>query len=400
MMKEKNLIKRITNINKTQIGWIIIWVMTLLLSLVSDIEGKKEGGFLNSNIVQIVLLIYLSMSYYRKYTLIKGVKSKGTSPEYILSPNTKLGNIMRAHSIDVYGFFACLAGKLLIFQVILALFYVITFVIYKKPINLIMAALSIIIPLIVAYIYREVFRKRLETRVDDMAYQGFDMILGIIRFIGLIIVIIIFLFISMLLSGILLDSMMPELGSDSIPLRIAYSGSIMMYIMVLISVIWIIVMMETNILFSWLSDKIITFIRYGISGLLLISMIIYIAFAYNNYIVIEENQFRVKENGSFKSYSIEDVDSMDIYEEDGSIQIRLKFSDASSKELFTGSASDTDAWTNIYYSDYNYGADLAKRLNDMGAKISLKDEEALRDSVKSLDQECRDGLEELLEIVK
>ncbi len=399
-MKEKNLIKRITNINKTQIGWIIIWVMTLLLSLVSDIEGKKEGGFLNSNIVQIVLLIYLSMSYYRKYTLIKGVKSKGTSPEYILSPNTKLGNIMRAHSIDVYGFFACLAGKLLIFQVILALFYVITFVIYKKPINLIMAALSIIIPLIVAYIYREVFRKRLETRVDDMAYQGFDMILGIIRFIGLIIVIIIFLFISMLLSGILLDSMMPELGSDSIPLRIAYSGSIMMYIMVLISVIWIIVMMETNILFSWLSDKIITFIRYGISGLLLISMIIYIAFAYNNYIVIEENQFRVKENGSFKSYSIEDVDSMDIYEEDGSIQIRLKFSDASSKELFTGSASDTDAWTNIYYSDYNYGADLAKRLNDMGAKISLKDEEALRDSVKSLDQECRDGLEELLEIVK
>ena len=109
--------------------------------------------------------------------------------------------------------------------------------------------------------------------------------------------------------------------------------------------------------------------------------------------ILREESFTVTRSGIKTVYELDDVSSYRIYSgPDGIIKMELSFSDGSRADLFTDSSSDTDAWRDKYFSDYNYAADIVEKLNSKGIKGTLEDRDKLYKNVTtSLDPRCADG---------
>lgn len=76
--------------------------------------------------------------------------------------------------------------------------------------------------------------------------------------------------------------------------------------------------------------------------------------------------------------------------------VYLLYSGGTKVTLFHGSTSYTEGWTEKYYSDYNYAAELVRQLSERGVRCTLEDEAALRKEVSQLDEECRKGFEDIV----
>jgi hypothetical protein len=81
--------------------------------------------------------------------------------------------------------------------------------------------------------------------------------------------------------------------------------------------------------------------------------------------------------------------------------MELHFNDGKSADLFTGSSSDTDAWRDKYFSDYNYAAELVEKLDAAGVKGKLEDRDKLYKNVTtSLDPRCAEGFRAIEAVMK
>ncbi len=59
----------------------------------------------------------------------------------------------------------------------------------------------------------------------------------------------------------------------------------------------------------------------------------------------------------------------------------------------------TDAYTDAYYSEYNFVSDLIRLISANGAEGSIKDIDALLSDVEGMDKELSEGLEEIIEFL-
>lgn len=52
--------------------------------------------------------------------------------------------------------------------------------------------------------------------------------------------------------------------------------------------------------------------------------------------------------------------------------MRLTFKDGTKVKMFGNMSSCTDKWNEMYYSEYNYAADLVRKLKSTGAEYELR----------------------------
>ena len=111
---------------------------------------------------------------------------------------------------------------------------------------------------------------------------------------------------------------------------------------------------------------------------------------------MEDGKFTIVSWGSRSEYTYDEINSLRLYNGDEALQAELRFRDGTKVTLFHGSTSYTEGWTEKYYSDYNYAAELVRQLSERGVSCTLEDEAALRKEVSQLDEECRKGFEDIV----
>ena len=120
---------------------------------------------------------------------------------------------------------------------------------------------------------------------------------------------------------------------------------------------------------------------------------------YNN-VILRPDSITVNRNGSYTEYTLDEVQSFRVYASaDDSLQMELNFKDGKSQKLFLGAAENTTAWSERYFSDYNYAAELAGKLAERGVSGSLDNKAALRRTVSTLDAQCAEGMDIIEQIV-
>lgn len=117
------------------------------------------------------------------------------------------------------------------------------------------------------------------------------------------------------------------------------------------------------------------------------------------YTEITDSQIVIQRLWNSKNYNIEDVKEFLIYNENDGIQIKLVFYDNNSVKLVGASMENSDLYDQNYYSEYNYIADYAEKLQKAGAVGKIKDIEKLRENVKADDSQLQKGLEQIIKIV-
>ena len=61
---------------------------------------------------------------------------------------------------------------------------------------------------------------------------------------------------------------------------------------------------------------------------------------------------------------------------------------------------DTEAWSDKYHSDYNYAADLCRRLTEKGAEGKLEETDKLKKIIRDKDSETVEDFNELVTIIE
>ena len=128
----------------------------------------------------------------------------------------------------------------------------------------------------------------------------------------------------------------------------------------------------------------------------ILSVAAYSFISINANICVRENSFTIKEGGSIREYAVEDVAAYRVYGED-TLKMDITFKDGTKTQLFRDGAESTTAWSDKYYSDFNYAAELTGKLSALGVQGSIDDKDKLQAYVNGLDQPCRDGYDQILQ---
>ena len=117
------------------------------------------------------------------------------------------------------------------------------------------------------------------------------------------------------------------------------------------------------------------------------------------YTEITDSQIVIQMLWNSKTYRIEDIEQFSIYDENDGIQMELVFYDGNSAKLVGVSMENSDLYDQNYYSEYNYIADYAEKLQKAGADGKIRDIEKLREDVSAYDSQLQEGLEKIIKIV-
>ncbi|MCR5586172.1 MAG: hypothetical protein K6F77_01395 [Lachnospiraceae bacterium] len=411
-MKEKNIIKKIGEINSLQIDWIIAAVVLVIMSFINDIGEEIYSGM----VVELILLVFVSIKFYNKYTRIEGRSQKDSESEsehieaehiepetddswYLVNPQSIVAHIMRAHSIDVSAYFGCLRNRLMIFQIIYFIAQVVAYILNKSVDNIVMGVAGIVIPLVVGYIYKKIFQARLETRVDDGNMLLGTFFAGLISIVGYVLLTLFIFFVPLIVSGIIFVEFMPELQKPDVLVYVAYGKTAFTNIMGIVSILLMFTFAySTSGLGLLFKKKTFAILRCVVAMVLVIMAIASTVYSIENNVVEREYAVTVNKNGVKEVYIYEDATKVEIYEEKDELQMRLTFKDGTKVKMFGNMSSCTDKWNEMYYSEYNYAADLVRKLKSTGAEYELRDEKSLKEHVKSYDSRIKAGLKELVDM--
>lgn len=191
---------------------------------------------------------------------------------------------------------------------------------------------------------------------------------------------------------ILRGLMSPKIDETMVVLRI-YSNlySLILIIVILFAALWAI-----------LNFQIIKLAKLvgSIACLLFVTFIIVLVIEVHSYTEFSFNQIKICQPWKENTYSLEEVKSYHIYEEDEGIQLKLYFEDGNTAQLSNTSQTYSNLYEQAYYSEYNFIADYMERLNEVGASGQIEDIEKLREDAAELDPELQNGLEKIIQVMK
>lgn len=136
-------------------------------------------------------------------------------------------------------------------------------------------------------------------------------------------------------------------------------------------------------------------VLYILSFLALLSAFVLGTLENYRYIEFAGDEIHIRNFGKEDVYGIEEIQGFRIYEDEGSLQMELEFSDNVTKKSLSGWQSFNDLYEETYYSEYNFIADYVEKLGKLGICGELCDVEALEESVKELDPEVQRGLKRI-----
>ena len=402
-----NFKKYIGRMNKNIVGWGVVWITALLMMAISGGDNTSNNLIDRSvkfNMVVSLLLILIAVDLYIKkyikfYDGIDADKVDKDDRITFSNPNFSIAELARAHSFDLGAYLWEIYKKLIPLQlgsVIVVIGMGIAKFISFTTAAIIVAGI-ILIPVILVLLYRFV----MEYKMYHNTSLAFNVVLGAIKGIfsavriftvGIAFIMLGFLVLALFSSNVVMKGI-----DDNIPVRVSSNTGwlIAVYIVGIVGLsLFITDIAKESLVTAWVKAK-----RKIVTVLVAAVIITAAVFSYisiNENVMIREDRIIVRHKGVSTEYGLADINTYRIYDENGSIQMELTFNDGNRQRIFGASADDTTAWTDKYYSDYNYGAELVEKLAGNGVKGTVENADKLQKNVDGMDPECREGFARML----
>ena len=387
--------------NRQLFGWVITWIIGVLMFLTTDSDKttlEKMNGF-NAGLACMLIFLATQM-YIDKYMRFFGTKDTDKIEDISLLRNESLTDIMRCHSFDMKLYFRSLFLRMIpIMAVSVAvLVQAGVFKLIRIENALIFAALVVFIPAVNILIRYFVAAYCMNHRLGLAIKIVFSIARGIYNFLRIFTVGVSAIMIDMLVLAILSSSLLMKGIDQNAVVRFESNTGFTMLIIIVGTMLFTLFITDTDkelLATRWVKFRnklmVLTFMTVIIVG------IAYVYLYLNNNVMLTEDSIMVNHFGEKTEYAIDDITGYRVcYRED--MDMDITFSDGRVENIFRDTCDDTDAWRAKYYSDYNYAAELMGKLSERGVKGTVDDEEMLLQSVSGYDKECRDGLDEMLKI--
>lgn len=370
-----------TDRDKCKCFFIIFLCSVFILTGYEDSTAFGAGDFA---VILLIVLLY-SVSFYRQYIR---VTEKSADNKYLY-------NIVRAHAFNVKEYFLYIRKKQLVWQIAILAYIVAVGIIHKVAgtvhidISFFAAGIAAaIIPSIVGVIIQKDF----EYRISNRCRQGFGflkIIIGGLLWLAEIILSFVIIFIVIFsVWAVISDSIAKDFNNSEIIYR-TYSFTAVLTVMMIVAGLFIYVCV-----FYFEKKRVLLRIIFG--ALTIMLGIVEAILEQNNYVDIKMDEIIVVTFDGKTAYSFDEIEGYNICEEDEGIQVKMTFNDGNTVKLFSGLSTSTEAYDEIYYSEYNYVADLIRKFSEYEVEGSITDIDKLRDAVEGLDNELGDGLEEII----
>ncbi len=392
--------KKIGRENHDMYGFAVCWCLALLLLPISELNtegliGENTGIF---NIVMAYLLIVIgSNSYVSKYMNIylgNEVEKKGVG----LIGKEELTAVLRYHGFDVRGYFKELVIRFLPVQIfgITAVIVMRCAGIAGKDVMVLFIGAVVMIPVLICLLrylkvsYELQHEKELYYKIIEGVWTG---IYGMVRLltVGIVMIMLALLMMALAPSTVLMK------GIADTDVVCFYIGGGWLTLALLISALlmgaYLTDIDRDMMAFSFVKMR--KLILAGSIAVFILTVVTYSFISINANICVRENSFTIKEGGSIREYAVEDIAAYRVYGKDV-LKMEITFKDGTKTQLFRDGAESTTAWSDKYYSDFNYAAELTGKLSALGVQGSIDDKDKLQAYVNGLDQPCRDGYDQIL----
>lgn len=392
--------KKIGRENHDMYGFAVCWCLALLLLPISELNtegliGENTGIF---NIVMAYLLIVIgSNSYVSKYMNIylgNEVEKKGVG----LIGKEELTAVLRYHGFDVRGYFKELVIRFLPVQIfgITAVIVMRCAGIAGKDVMVLFIGAVVMIPVLICLLrylkvsYELQHEKELYYKIIEGVWTG---IYGMVRLltVGIVMIMLALLMMALAPSTVLMK------GIADTDVVCFYIGGGWLTLALLISALlmgaYLTDIDRDMMAFSFVKMR--KLILAGSIAVFILTVAAYSFISINANICVRENSFTIKEGGSIREYAVEDIAAYRVYGKDV-LKMEITFKDGTKTQLFRDGAESTTAWSDKYYSDFNYAAELTGKLSALGVQGSIDDKDKLQAYVNGLDQPCRDGYDQIL----
>lgn len=392
----------IGKINHSLKGWIVLWwtaILTILLS--GDISGDATDGalrwiFFGAGILIICMAV---RRYLAKFTKI--YVEETASAETTELSNVSFTDLMNCHAFDAASYYGILMKRLL---PLMTCSWAI--VILAWPLGLLEPSKAIVGSMAFWIVPPAVILLAWRYMAWSMSHAGALNVLDVfmsaigsfveILVVGFVHVMIVLKPIVMIEQHLLLDGV-----DGSVPVMWGCDGVALMIMLVVIVIALSLLLTDTVRLtnFSaWIktSKKLIVGLLislFAVAGLFLFVML-------SRNVRITEDDFTVRSGRQVKVYGLDDVTTYRVYDAMDTLAMELTFSDGRKVSLFGSVSEETKGWSEKYFSNYNYAAELMQRLLEKGITGSMEDKERLEKTVSTLDPKCQEGFYDMMEILQ
>jgi hypothetical protein len=364
--------------NKTNTIRSIVMFMVFLLAVFMSSAGSSTFS-MRTEILGIVLIVFLyGIEYWKSYLRIE-------------DGGFGLCSIARTNAFDVKGYFSYIRKKQVIWNVVILIYMIVIGLLTKNYIYVFCSIGVAVLPLIIGFGKQFIFvyytRNRVKTWISVVG--------GIASFFEVFAIFVVSLF--YLVAGFLLGyTILSDLATGGLnDKEILYRSSGFSYLFGGLMIVWLLFAVSFLFSFRLACGKKKILIRSILGASVVILFVANIVLECNNYVEVGMDKITVATFEGRKVYSFDEIESYEIYDDDG-IQVKLSFQDGNTAELIGKTSTISDAYDELYYSEYNFVADLLPEFEACGAKGKIRDVEELRDEVAGMDSELSVGLEEIV----
>ncbi|MCR4585754.1 MAG: hypothetical protein K5686_08520 [Lachnospiraceae bacterium] len=394
---------KVHKMNSSRIGWIAVWLTTLIGIPLCGLSSKENSLSLFYTICAILLFLTASINYVKKYLGLSADDSTEISFISLASPGSDFADIMRVHAFDTAAYFRVLMLRFIpmqIFSVVCIAVPALMGLTDKKAMPVLIAAV-VILPHLVMLISSLAFRHSLSHESGSVSLIFSGVISGLYTLISFLGYELYLAFLVLTVIAVTADKGMLAGIDETEIASVASHYDFFMYI-ALISAMAFGYFLNNSMSVNKTARRLHRTLTV-ISALLMITGIVaYTGLCKNNNVTLRPDSFRLTENGVSREYELGDVESFRVYaSEDNRILTDISFSDGKKITLFKYSCSDTPAWSAAYFSDYNYAAELIGKLTALGINGRLEDRDRLYENVHtSYDPRCAEGYDQIEAIMK
>ncbi|MCR4608894.1 MAG: hypothetical protein K5750_04255 [Eubacterium sp.] len=398
--------KKIKRINKCRIGWIVLWIMGLLMFSLTEVRNARAHSGHRNILIGTILILVASIDYVCKYYYIykdSFQKKAGFLWGYIYERPSSLSDILRSHSFDVNKYSGIILRRLLPLQVVSGALLITAGLldIFTLSDSLITAGICFMIPTIVIYSAGMLAKRNLthnKTRLQ-IVFAGLS---GFYNFIKAATAIIAAFKVSILITAICSSNIIMKDISNDVVARVSSNSDKYVGTAILSFVLAVFLILDGNFHITRAAKRHVAAVFLVAIFVFAVTMFTYTA--RNKNVTIYSNEqgftFTVNKDKTHTDYTLDSVKSFRVYEEDNSIQIELSTDQNTSFKLFAESMDDTEAWNDKYHSDYNYAAELCRKLTEKGITGKLEEKEKLEKSIKDKDEETHQGFIEIVTLLE
>lgn len=388
-------------LNRSLKGWMVLWGTAIVTILISgNVREDAMDGALRWMLfgAAILILCMATRRYLAKYAKIYCVEEDPSDTAEIT--NVSFSDVMNCHAFDVATYYWILMRRLIPLMLISAVITALGLPLgLLEPAKAAIGTVAILtVPAVVIFL---AWRYMAWSLSHAGALNALEIFMSAIStFVGIMVVGFAHVMIA-LKPVVMIEQHFLLRGMDeSVPVAWGCNGGIFMMALVVIVVGLSLMVTDTirmTVFAAWFKarKKIVAGLLIGLvlaAGALLFVMI-------NKNVRITADTFTVREGMTEKVYGLDDVATYRVYDSMDTLAMEVTFSDGRKVSLFGSISEETKGWSEKYFSNYNYAAELMQKLMEKGIVGSMENQERLEKTVNGLDPKCQEGFRAMKEIL-